>query len=108
MRFRITHLLVAMVFVALWAPLSKGLLVLEAKDHPLKPQEAVDVIAFHAGTAAIVGAAMAVPWIAIRERKRRDARAAFNEPQALAAQVRDAQTSSAVEEANRRRPGSHT
>jgi hypothetical protein len=79
MRFRIWHLLAAMVFVALWAPLSKGLLVLEAKDHPGKPQETVDVIAFYAGTAAIVGAAMVIPWIVIRERKRREARAAFNE-----------------------------
>jgi hypothetical protein len=71
MRFRIWHLLAAMVFVALWAPLSQGLLVLEAKDHPSKPQGIGDVIAFYAGTAAIVGAAMVIPWIVIRERRRR-------------------------------------
>jgi hypothetical protein len=81
MRFRIWHLLAAMVFVALWAPLSQGLLVLEAKDHPGKPQETVETIAFYAGTAAIVGGAMVIPWIVIRERRRREARVAGNEAQ---------------------------
>jgi len=108
MRFRISHLLASMVFVALWAPLSQWLLVLEAKDHPWKPQETVDVIAFYAGSAAMVGAVMVIPWIVIRERRRREARAAFNEAQALAAQMRDLHASAAVEEANRRHPRSHT
>jgi hypothetical protein len=78
MRFRIWHLLAAMAFVALWLPLSRGLLALEAQDHPSKPQGAVDVVAFYAGSATLVGAVMVIPWIVICERKRRAARVALD------------------------------
>jgi hypothetical protein len=55
MRFRIWHLLALMVFVALSVRLAEGLLFLEAQDHPWKPQETIDVIAFHVATATILG-----------------------------------------------------
>ena len=84
MRFRISHVLALMAVVALWAPLSKWLLALEAKDHPAIPQRPVDVIAFYVGTAAMLGAAMILPWMVTRERKRRVA-------QALAAPMRGVQ-----------------
>jgi hypothetical protein len=54
MRFRIWHLLAAMGFVALWIPLSRGLLALEAQDHPRKPQGTNDVVGL-SGSAAMVG-----------------------------------------------------
>jgi hypothetical protein len=74
MRFRIWHLLVAMVFVALWIPLSQGLLALEAQDHPWKPQEAVDVIAFYLGSAGFACVPIIIAWIVVREGRKRKAR----------------------------------
>ena len=77
MRFRIWHLLAAMVFVALWVPLSKWLLVLEAKDHPSIPQTTFDVIGFYLGSAAMAGVPVVlIAWIVVavsRKRKREHA-----------------------------------
>jgi hypothetical protein len=56
MRFRVWHVLALMAFLAMWMPLSQGLLALEAKDHPAKPQSALDVVGFYAGTATMLGA----------------------------------------------------
>jgi hypothetical protein len=71
MRFRIWHLLAAMVLVALWAPLSKWLSALEAKDHPQKPQETLDVIAFYIGSTAIILIPLAMAWIIMDARRKR-------------------------------------
>ena len=68
MRFRIWHLLALMALVALWVPLSQWLLALEAKDHPRKPQEAIDVICFYLGTAPIVCIPVVIAWIVVRKR----------------------------------------
>ena len=54
LKFRIWHLLVTMVFVALWLPLSRWLLALEAKDHPTKPQTTADFIGFYLGSLALI------------------------------------------------------
>jgi hypothetical protein len=75
MRFRVWHLLAAMAFVALWAPLSQSLLALEALDHPQRPQTALEKGAFWIGSAPIAGAPLAIAWIVTatrRERRRRE------------------------------------
>jgi hypothetical protein len=74
MRFRIWHLLTAMVFVALWIPLSQGLLALEAKDHPWKPQETIDFIAFYLGSAAFACVPIIIAWIVVSASRHRKAR----------------------------------
>ena len=55
MRYRIWHLLVAMVFVALWLPLSRWLLALEAIDRPSKPQTGTEFVGFYLGSTVLVG-----------------------------------------------------
>ena len=70
MRFRIWHLLAAMAFVALWAPLAQWLLELEAQDHPWKPQTTIDVIAFWLGSATFVGIPILVGWIVVHARRK--------------------------------------
>ena len=63
MRYRIWHMLVAMTFVALWLPLSRSLLALEALDHPNKPQTTADFVGFYLGSITLVGLPLA--WIAL-------------------------------------------
>ncbi len=73
MRFRIWHLLLAMAFVAVWAPLSQWLLRLEAADHPSKPQTAIDVAAFWLGSTTITCVPFVIGWIVVRAiRKKRE------------------------------------
>ena len=73
MRFRIWHLLAAQVFVALWVPLSRWLLALEAKDHPLKPQTAEEFIAFWLASALVAFLPFMFAWIVVANRKRKQA-----------------------------------
>ena len=70
MRFRIWHLLAAMAFVALWAPLAQWLLALEAQDHPGKPQTTIDVVAFWLGSTTIAGIPIVVAWIVVHARRK--------------------------------------
>ncbi len=61
MRFRIWHLLMLMVFVACWVPISKWLLAQEALDHPRIPQTTFDVVGFYLGSITIVG----IPFVGL-------------------------------------------
>ena len=61
MRFRIWHLMVVMVFVACWVPISMWLLALEAMDHRQIPQTTMDVVCFYVGSITFVG----IPFVAI-------------------------------------------
>ena len=75
MRFRIWHLLASMVTVALWVPLAKWLLALEAQDHPSIPQTSHDVIGFYAGSAPIACLPWFIAWIWVsttRKKRHRD------------------------------------
>jgi hypothetical protein len=62
-----------MAFVALWVPLSQGLLTLEAQDHPTKPQGVLEIVAFYAGSAVMFGGVIAIIWIVIFRRAPRPA-----------------------------------
>lgn len=66
-KYRIWHLLAAMTFVALWVPLSKWLLALEALDHPQKPQTVYDFVGFYLGSLSLVGLLV---WVAVFMKKR--------------------------------------
>ena len=70
LRYRIWHLLIAMTFVALWLPLSKWLLALEAMDHPNKPQSTADFIGFYLGSITLLSIPLA--WIAGRMKNRKE------------------------------------
>jgi hypothetical protein len=74
MKFRVIHLLAAMAFVAIWLPLSRWLLALEARDHPQKPQEWYDVVAFYLGSTVLAIIPIVAAWIAVAwwGRRRRD------------------------------------
>lgn len=54
MRFRVAHLLLATLFVAIWLPTARALLAWEAIDHPAKPQTVLDYLGFYLGTITLV------------------------------------------------------
>lgn len=68
MRYRVWHLLVAMIFVAIWLPLTRWLLALEAMDHPNKPQTAADFVGFYLGSTLLAG--LPFVWIALNKNKK--------------------------------------
>ena len=69
MRYRVWHLLLAMVIVSLWLPVSAWLLALEATDHANKPQAVADFIGFCLGSFALV--ILPLTWLALVLKNRR-------------------------------------
>lgn len=70
MRYRIGHFLIVMAFVAVWLPLSKWLIELEAKDHPSIPQTAADYVGFYLGSTVPAGIPFALLGLWIEKRRR--------------------------------------
>lgn len=54
LRFRVWHLILAMALMAVWLPMAKWLLALEALDHANRPHTTMDFVGFYVGTTALV------------------------------------------------------